>query len=260
MKKIAFLLVLSALTVLSFTSCFHINKDNIKILSKYEHADQYKPGSEPIANAISKLEIDWISGSIDIESYDGNELTFSETSEKALTEETTMHYWLENGSTLHIQFGKSGVRFKNFDKHLTVKVPAAWDLDKLEVDAASSDVTVKGITCGEFELNGVSAGLTMSNSAVRSLDMNTVSGCLAADFEAADSAAVQPQKISLETVSGSATLTWPEAWGFSAEMESVSGKFNCPFATKVSKGEYTYGDGGTEIDMESVSGSLTIKH
>ena len=260
MKRIAFTLVMSALMVLSFTSCFHINKDDIKIFSKYEHAAQYKPGSEPIANAISKLEIDWFSGSIAIESYDGSELTFSESSEKAITEETTMHYWLENGGTLHIRFAKSGVRFKNFDKHLTVKVPAAWNLDKLEVDAVSSDVTVKGITCGEFELDGVSAGLTMSKSAVRSLDMNTVSGCLSADFSAADSAAVQPQKLSFETVSGSATLSWPEAWGFSAEMESVSGKFNCPFATKVSKGEYTYGNGGTEIDMESVSGSLTIKH
>jgi len=259
MKKIAFLLVLSALTVLSFTSCFHINKDDIKIFSKYEHADQYKPGSEPIANAISKLEIDWISGSIDIESYDGNELTFSETSEKALTEETTMHYWLENGSTLHIQFGKSGARFKNFDKQLTVKVPASWDLDKIELDIVSSDVTVNGIVCGEFELDGVSAGVSMSASTVKSLEMNTVSGCLSADFTGVDSAA-RPDKISLESVSGSASLLLPEGWGFNAEMESVSGKFNCPFATKVSKGEYTYGDGGIEIEMESVSGNLSIKH
>ena len=259
MKKTAFLFVMSALTVLSFTSCFHINTDNVKISSTYDNASQYKPGSEPIANAISKLEIDWISGSVAIESYDGSELTFSETSEKPLTEETTMHYWLENGSTLHIQFGKSGVKFKNFDKHLTVQVPAAWNLDKLELDVVSSDITVTGLTCGEVELDGVSANVDMGKSAVRSLDMNTVSGCLSADFTAADSAAIQPQKISLESVSGSATLSWPDAWGFSAEMESVSGKVNCPFATKVAKGEYTYGNGATEIEMETVSGSLTIK-
>ena len=260
MKKTVFLFVMSALTMLPFTSCIKINKDKIKISSTYDNASQYKPGSEPITNAISKLEIDWISGNVVIESYDGSELTFSETSNKAITEETTMHYWLENGSTLHIQFGKSGVKFKNFDKRLTVKVPAAWNLDKIEVEAVSSDITVTGVTCGELELDGVSADMIMSKSSVRSLDMNTVSGCLSADFATADSAVVQPQKISLESVSGSTTLSWPEAWGFSVEIESVSGKFNCPFATRVSKGEYTYGNGATEIEMESVSGSLSIEH
>lgn len=259
MKKTAFLLVLSALTVFSFTSCIKINTDRIKISSKYEHAAQYKPGSEPIANVISKLEIDWVSGSVSIESYDGNELLFSETSEKALTEETTMHYWLQNGNHLHIQFGKSGTRFKNFDKQLTVKVPASWDLDKIELDIVSSDVTVNGIACGEFELDGVSAGVSLNASTVKSLEMNTVSGCLSADFTGADSAA-RPDKISLESVSGSASLRLPEDWGFNAEMESVSGKFKCSFATKVSKGEYTYGDGGIEIEMESVSGNLSIEH
>lgn len=250
---------MSALVALSFSSCIKINTDSIKIASKYDHAAQYKPGSEPIASEISKLEIDWISGSVAIESYDGTELTFAETSEKALTEETTMHYWLQEGGHLHIQFGKSGAKFKNFDKQLTVKIPASWKLDKIELDVVSSDVTVNGIVCNEFELDGVSADVDIRASAMKEVEMNTVSGNLNADFSGADAEACL-DKLSLESVSGSASLVLPESWGFSAEMESVSGKVNCPFATKVEKGEYTYGDGRIEIEMESVSGSLTIGH
>ena len=250
---------MSALVALSLSSCIKINSDSIKITSKYDHAAQYKPGSAPIATEISKLEIDWISGSVTIESYDGTELTFSETSEKSLTEETTMHYWLQEGGHLHIQFGKSGTKFKDLSKQLIVRVPVTWNLDKIELDVVSSGVTIDGIACNDFELDGVSAGVDIRASVMKDVEMNTVSGNLSADFSSVETE-TRLNKLSLESVSGNVSLVLPEGWGFSAKMESVSGKVNCPFATKVDKGEYNYGDGRIDIDMESVSGSLTIGH
>ena len=259
MKRLSFLFIIPALAALLFSGCIKFNTEDFKITCNYDHADQYKPGSEPIANELSKLEVDWVSGNVAIESYDGSELTFAESSDKTLDEKTTMHYWMQEGGHLHIQFGKSGSKFKNLDKQLTVKIPASWNLDKIELDVVSSDVTVNGIVCDDFELDGVSADVDIRSSVMREVEMNTVSGNLSADFKGVDNG-TRLNKLSFESVSGSASLVLPESWGFSAEMESVSGKVKCPFATKVSKGEYTYGDGGTEIDMESVSGSLTIKH
>ena len=259
MKHLSFLLVVPTLAALLFSGCIRLNTNDFKITYSYDNADRYKPGSEPIANEISKLEVDWVSGNVAIESYDGSELTFAESSDKTLDEKTTMHYWMQEGGHLHIQFGKSGSKFKNLDKQLTVKIPASWNLDKIELDVVSSDVTVNGIVCDDFELDGVSADVDIRTSAMKEFEMNTVSGNLNADFSGADAEACL-NKFSLESVSGSASLVLPENWGFSAEMESVSGKVICPFATKVAKGEYTYGDGRIDIDMESVSGSLTISH
>lgn len=259
MKRLSFLFIIPALAALLFSGCIKFNTEDFKITYNYDHADQYKPGSEPIANELSKLEVDWVSGSIAIESYDGSELTFTETSDKTLDEKNTMHYWMQEGGHLHIQFGKSGSKFKNLDKQLTVKIPASWNLDKIELDVVSSDVTIDGISCHEFELDGVSADVDIRSSVMREVEMNTVSGNLSADFKGVDNG-TRLNKLSLESVSGSASLVLPESWGFSAEMESVSGKVKCPFATKVSKGEYTYGDGGIKIEMESVSGSLSIEH
>lgn len=182
MKKIALFVALSILAVIGLTSCVKVGSDNVKFTNKYDHAALYNPGNVPVSDAVKTLEIDWISGSVSIESYDGTELLFNELSDSSLSEATTMHYWIENGRCLHIRFAKSGATFKKLDKFLMVKVPAAWKLEKMEIDNVSADVDVVGVSCDEIELDNVSANVEIRNAAVDKLAVNIVSGSLLASF------------------------------------------------------------------------------
>ena len=63
----------------------------------------------------------------------------------------------------------------------------------------------------------------------------------------------------MESISGNLDLTLPKDLGFDAEVDTVSGSFQSRIpTTSQSKGHYRSGNGGCEIDLESVSGSIQI--
>ena len=242
-----------------FSGCVRFGMKNATISEKYDHSEMYKTGGSTIGNAVSEIEIDWTAGHVTVEAYDGIELTFDEASATDLTDDLKLHYWLQDDGKLKIKFAKSGTKYKNLEKELTVKVPNSWTLAKVELEVVSAGVEMNGISCGEVGFEGVSSDLSLNGCTARKVEAELVSGNTSLDFRSDVAAAEQPQSISIESVSGNATICLPEGWGFKAEMESVSGKFDCPFASKVDKGEYLYGNGATEIEVETVSGSLSIR-
>ena len=118
--------------------------------SSYPFADKYTAGNTSIAaDKLEEIEIDWISGNIQIEPYSGDTIEVEEENSASLSEGDRVHSYYENG-ILRIQFQKSR-RFSfhsiTQNKALLLRIPEKFSstpLNKVEIDNVSADISVDG--------------------------------------------------------------------------------------------------------------------
>lgn len=223
---------------------------------------------------IENLQIEWVSGNVDVTIVPETEsqITFSESN----GEETPMVYEIK-GKTLVIRYSKQAVNvsFGNYSgpkKDLTVEIPASWSCQSVDISAVSANVNVLLMEAGDVEIENVSGKteLWLENGGNR-VSIETVSGDVSfigqcKEFECnsvsgncdvyLDGAA---KEISLESISGDLNVSLFKEYGFTASIDSVSGKIYSDFSTTVSGGTHSYGDGKTRIDAETVSGNIYIR-
>ena len=115
---------------------------------KYDNADSYAIWSGRTSDSIRNLEIDWISGNVDISYGKGDEIVFEETSKDEITDELTMRWLVEDG-TLHIKFCKAGkINVNNCDKTLKVTLPKNLKLEEAEIETVSADAKASALNVG----------------------------------------------------------------------------------------------------------------
>ena len=259
MKK-TLILILSLFLILPLVSCspFHMSLGGTSV--SYENASAYSEGPVPSDAVFDTLYIDWVAGSVTVDASEDGKVSFSETGE---TEET-LRYLLEDGK-LTVRFCRSGVRFKEVpEKKLSVSLPASL-LKELRIETVSSSVRMVDVSASEKTVVESVSGLChFSGTTTKELQFESVSGSLEAEgnFGSVSSSTVSGNtelilaspaaSVSLESVSGSATLFFPESStdGYSVDsFESLSGKLD---------GETSSGEGKTRISFESMSGDLHI--
>ena len=170
----------------------------------YEHPEKYTVGGAAFTDSVEQVEIHWLSGSVTVTGHKGNEIRFSEKANRNLTNDLSMHYWLD-GSTLRIQFCRSGKwNLNGLEKDLTLQLPERL-LDSLEVDTVSARVNLEGLAVKEMELDSVSGAVRLRDCQVTHRAMvDTTSGSVKAELTAA------LREWKADTVSGSVELTVPE--------------------------------------------------
>ncbi len=178
---------------------------------------------------IDSLEIDWVSGNIDIEYYDGETIYVEES---GVNQKYPMCYKIEGGTLEISEFYKTNISGWNTpNKDLTVKIPTDFKAVEIDISVVSANVTAKGINTSE-------------------LDFETVSGSGNFYF------AVSPNKISTDSVSGDVMIALPQdVSGYSVSKETVSGSFDASDFD----GELSFGDRSVSIDFDSVSGNFTVR-
>lgn len=227
--------------------------------SHYPNEDRYTVGHNSIpATELKEIEVNWISGSIEIETYKGNTIEVSETCPHSLSEGDRVRSLYEDGK-LTIQFRES--RFALFGSHsgnkaLHIQIPEtlAETVQELTLDSVSSDNTISGLTIQNCDVDNVSGQIIVDGS-VQDFDLDTVSGnCRITSH-------TTPKSINTDSVSGDVTLTIPKDASFTAEHDSVSGKINSDFSMTLSGDDaFICGDGGTdEWKFDSVSGDVDIQ-
>ena len=225
-------------------------------LGDAKNADLYTMGGATFeSKKVEKLEIDWYLDSVTIQAYDGNEVIISETSDSALTDSTTMHYYLDSKGTLKIVFGKPGVSMKGSevpDKQLLVKVPRTLRLESVEVNGLGHNFRMDSVRCEDLEINSVWSQMYLNECEVENIEVNGVSANLSATFSR------MPEEIELNNVSGETTLWVPEDAGITLELNGIAHDFHStlPVATKGKK--RVIGNGACKIESNAVSGSLDI--
>lgn len=227
------------------------------------------------ADKIKDIQVEWVSGEITIVPAETNEITVVETGRYSDKEKMVV---LQNGNKLTIQYCEESVNFSFFsfgismdtDKDLTITVPQDWVCNELEVDSASAEIVVNNLTINELDFNTASGRINVNQSAVGEMSLETVSGdieftgtldtlsCHSVSANCNITVTNVPKSIEMEGVSGDLELNLPSECGFTASVETVSGKFSSEFATVSQNGSHIYGDGACRIEMEGVSGNVRI--
>lgn len=224
--------------------------------SHYSNADQYKAGDTSITtDQLKGIEINWISGSIQIDTYDGDTIEICETTSQHLPEADQVHSYLDNEGTLRIQYRKSEFFSLHTigSKKLEIKIPVtlAGSLNDFSLDSVSADCQISGLSIKDCDIENVSGSITV-NSDVSTFDLDTVSG----DCQVATHTV--PEDVNTDSVSGDFTLLVPANASFTAEQDSVSGGINCSFATSSQDDRILCGEGGNDWNFDSVSGDVYI--
>ena len=223
--------------------------------------------------AIREIKIEWISGSITVEPGDVQEITFLESGNGI---DKYKMVWKQSGDELVIQYSKGsstagfGLHFGNGSKDLTVTVPRGWVCDSLELDTASTDLTVRNMIIREMEIDSASGTAKFENCTVSSLDVDTASGGVTftgslneLDFEAASASFTGvlenvPDQVKMDSMSSDLTLTLPEDTGFTVSLDAMSSDFSSDFPTVKKNKSYVCGDGHCKIDVDAMSGDVSI--
>lgn len=196
---------------------------------------------------VREINIDWVSGSIDIHVGTGDEVTFYETSSRTLTDAQKMRYSLSSSGVLQISFREDIDNIFNWfsvdanmpSKALVVEVPASLvgQLDNLDIDNVSAQIEVNGVYGDETELNSVSGQISCADIACDKLTLSSTSGSIDCENCAAD-------KLELNNVSGSVRA---EGDFRDVQAETVSGSVKIDGRTAPEK-----------ISGDSVSGKITV--
>lgn len=231
-------------------------------------------GSVP-AEAVRDVEVQWISGSIKIQTGDVDQIHFSES---GIYPEDKCMVWKQEGQKLIIQFEKETV-FNNihfgttfdYGKDLIITVPTSWVADEIAIHSVSADVEAAELICQEIELENVSGKCEFTNCATDEFSLETVSGnvtyvgkintlsCEGVSAKCTATLSNHPREISMDGVSGDMILTLPADCGFRASMDSLSGNISTEFETSNNNGSYVFGDGSCIIDASTMSGNITIR-
>ena len=205
------------------------------------------------------IDIEWVSGAVNVELYDGEGIQLSET----------MMEWRvdEDDNTLDIRSQPLTVSASQ-KKQLTVRLPRSTVLHELNIDAVSADVSVDlteedTLTLTELDVSSVSGTVSVHAANAGEISLETTSGAITGSVRTdkleADSVSgsidlaleTQPKELEAETTSGDITLTLarqPEA--VAIDFRTVSGQLrsdvtNSPDAPAVWK-------------LETVSGNADI--
>ena len=268
MKKIFAITVIFALLALCLTSCnFGINRYD------FDNHPKYVKGGGTLNEQITALDIEWLSGQVEIKYHTEDSVVFFESGDFKASDDTQMYHYFD-GTTLHVRFYRQGMHIgATPNKTLTVFLPQSLKLNYTDVELVSASLYVEELSSASMDIETVSGDVTLDGVRVDSLDASVVSGDFKASFlgdiSELDVEAVSgdvhldfesaPNDMDLETVSGDVTIIHPESDGFTLEYDSTSGALSCELPTSLNRGEYVFGDGSSRYSVESTSADLYIK-
>ncbi|MBA4137122.1 MAG: hypothetical protein C0518_07385 [Opitutus sp.] len=203
-----------------------------------------------------------INGDVEIVAWDKNEI--SVVAEKIASDEAglkRMQIVIEH-SPAHLviktEYEKKWKFWGNYRAEVRYKlmVPAGVTLEK--IDVVNSDVTVRGVR-GFVNLDSVN-GTIEAEGLTAGGRFDTVNGSIRAAFDKISAS----DKIVLDTVNGSCSLTLPANAAFDLNADSVNGSISCDYPIKIGRSGRRHltgsvNGGGANIVLDSVNGGLRIR-
>ena len=231
----------------------------------------------PEGTDITALDIDWISGEVEILVTSGNAVSLMERMDRGTSPAYAMVVSEQDG-VLKVRYVEDEfLTLPNLPaKKLVVHLPRemAENLTEVRLNSVSADFDVDPLTVREkFEFSSVSGDLETDFITAEGVDaeMSTVSGKIELDgsFRQVNGESTSgeldlklrtcPEKVSLVTVSGKVDVELHRDAGFTLNYDTVSGDLECDFAAKRSGEKLICGDGGCEISVSTTSGDLKIE-
>lgn len=272
MKKL-WTAALTLAMVLALTGCGTQKPSGSGPAADYAPDEGYTLGAGDVVqlNGFRSIDIEWVSGSVSVELYDGEGIELREALSDGGAVTQRMEWRVtEDQSTLDIrsQPRQTGV---TEEKHLTVKLPRSLVLYELDIETVSAAVSVDlteedTLTLSELDVTSVSGTVSVNAANAGEISLSTTSGDIRGSVRTqkleADSVSgsidlaldIMPAEVEMETTGGSITLGLREAIvppsPLPVAFKTTSGTFSCAPAYTPAK------DAAWEFD--TVSGDVTI--
>ena len=234
---------MSALMVLGLSGCMNS-------APKYDNADKYSAGDREFSEEITRVDIEWRSGSVTVSEQDGSTVSVTETCSEDLSDSKKVHTWLE-GSVLHIRFSASGETFFSStpEKKLSVKLPKDLKLEAFDYSGSSADTSFENITAGAVRADSSSGGLNFTSCTADSFKLEASSGDIKLDQKGST------DSIKAETSSGKITLSAEDAGEIITESSSGDQSVKAGKAGKLST---EASSGEVELHLSAMPSDLKI--
>lgn len=223
-------------------------------------------GYTATADQIDAIQIDWAAGKINITADNTDTITVE-------VKNGTSNI-MQNGRTLAIspqnKRGIFGIGSSAVFQDLHISVPKDWNCKQLEINAASTDITVQNLSCETVDIDVASGSIEFIDCSTDTIDFDSASGKLkytgtlkSADLDGASlEADIQvtnnPQEIEMDSMSGKLSLTLPEDCGFRLNQADFNRSAKIEFETTEDKNEILYGDGACKINVDGLSVKIEI--
>ena len=239
----------------------------------YEDARDYNVGNATVADKITELTVEWVSGNITVVPAEGDVITVTEDYD-GKDDSLRLRWRVEDGE-LTVRFRKSSIIGKvDVTKNLTVAIPASMleAMGEVDISLVSGNVTYTG-NADELSLEAVDGDLTVAGN-IGDLEVSAVDGdvvfrggvrrgrmeCVDADVTMYLDMATD---LNFDQMNGDVTLYLSEEiTGFDAELDSLGGEIRTEDFTDVSgKDGYSarWGDGSLRIRMDGLYNKLEVK-
>lgn len=228
--------------------------------------DSYQVGNGSLsAQEITDLDLNWATGTVNLQVGEGEEIILSETASRDLEEKEQMRWKAENGKLTIRYCRRDGLRWFSFgkktvEKDLTLTIPAtlAEKLEDVKVSTASGELSVKDVKVNHLRVDMASGKVSLYRIVADSISVNSASGSLYGE-------ALVTEDMDLDSASGKKTLVDCVVSGC-LRIDSASG--NCSFSGTLNELDYDSASGDLDLtltaaakilDIDSASANVTIR-
>ena len=206
------------------------------------------------AERISKIDIDWGAGSIQLI---GGEPMGAAGDITLIPKEANAEYPITyelDGDTLKIAYTNKSVGIlvgSIPERDLIIWVPKRWLCEDLDIDGAALELIVENVKVGSLDIDGAACVVSLEGT-VETVDCDGAACVL--DLKCNNA----PSSIDLDGVSCELNLTLPEDCGFQVQMNGLSSTFHSSLSYTVADRKYIYGDQQCRIDADGLSCEISI--
>ena len=132
-----------------------------------------------------------------------------------------------------------------------ITLESAWAADKTEIDSTSGEIRAAIKQTDEFKVKSTSGDIHAVLGNVKTANIKSTSGKVTVETEGME-------KLEIRATSGDVTAYLPTAPGFTAQLETTSGRIDSQMPLTKDGKTYTAGDGSGKVEIHTTSGNVTV--
>lgn len=254
------LLISSATIALAYAdkghSIFKIGADRSQSDTFFGEISEYDSGNAEVdVGSIKEIEVNWKSGDIILNEYDGDKIKIEEKSEKELNDNERLKYLSKNGKLI-VRYDEYINNEKNttmINKELTIYIPKTNRhlINEVKVNTINSDIKVYTNNVDVIKVDSINGNIDISGR-YKNMEVDNASGNVGVNL------LNSPKTIGINILNGNLRLKIPENKGFLVENDIKNGNFECEFPLTM-KGNYAiYKKAKMNIMISTINGDVNI--
>ena len=237
-------------------SVFRIGSDRSKNSTFFGEISEYKSGDAEIdVGSIKEIEVNWKSGNIRLNEYDGEKIKLEEVSEKELNFNESLKYLSKNGKLI-VQYDgnvNNDMTSEILSKELNIYIPNTnkYLINEVKVNTINSDIELHTNNVDVIKIDSINGNIDVYGS-YKNMEVDNASGNVEVSL------LNSPKNIGINILNGNLILKIPENKGFLVENDIKNGNFECEFPLTI-KGNYAiYKKAKMNIMISTINGNVNI--